>query len=357
MSDNHDMKAFVQALPKAEIHVHLEGAIAPATMLKLAERHNMTDRLPSTDITELRKWFTFTGFPNFAKIYLTIQDLLRTPEDFALVAYDLGADMAQQNILYREATITPHTHVDYLEKGLTIDDVLGGLEEGRQKAKTEFGVEIRWVFDIFRNLAFMMNEDGSYNPEPAEKTLEYVIAGQDRGVVGIGIGGDEKGAPPEPFAHAFVAAKQHGLLSVPHAGETMGPESVWGAVRELQADRIGHGVRAIEDPELMAYLRDHHITLEVNPTSNLSLHVYESMDEHPFKKLADFGIPVTINSDDPPLFNTTLSNEYVLIAESFAYSKAEIAALARNAFLAAGADLATKQKLLETFDRLSASLL
>ena len=350
MNDTNEMKAFVQALPKAEIHVHLEGAIAPATMLKLAERHKMTDQLPSTEIEELRKWFTFTGFPNFAKIYLTIQDMIRTPEDFALVAYELGADMAKQNILYREATITPHTHVDYLKKGLSIEDVLGGLEEGRQKVKKDFGVEIRWVFDIYRNLAFMMNEDGSYNPEPAEKTLEYVIAGKDYGVVGIGIGGDEKGAPPEPFQHAFVAAKQAGFLSVPHAGETMGPESIWGSVRELQADRIGHGVRAIEDPELMDYLKEHHITLEVNPTSNICLHVYESMAEHPFKKLADYGIPVTINTDDPPLFNTTLSEEYALVAESFGYSKSEIAGFARNAFLAVGADLETKQKMLETFD-------
>ncbi|HKJ27933.1 MAG TPA: adenosine deaminase family protein, partial [Anaerolineales bacterium] len=274
------MREFVQALPKAEIHVHLEGAIAPATVLKLAERHKMTDRLPSTELDELQAWFHFTGFPHFAKIYLTIQDMLRTPEDFALIAYDLGADMAAQNILYREATITPHTHVDYLDKGLTIEDVLGGLEEGRQKARQDFGVEIRWVFDIYRNLAFMMNDDGSYNPEPAEKTLEYAIAGKERGVVGFGIGGDEKGAPPEPFQHAFLAAKENGLLSVPHAGETMGPESVWGAVRELQADRIGHGVRAIEDPELMEYLEEHLITLEVNPTSNLRLHVYETMDEH-----------------------------------------------------------------------------
>lgn len=357
MKENHEMKEFIQALPKAEIHVHLEGAIAPSTVLKLAERHKMTDRLPSTEIDELRKWFKFTGFPHFAKIYLTIQDMLRAPEDFSLIAYDLGADMAAQNILYREATITPHTHVDYLQKGLTIEDVLDGLEEGRQKAKQDFGVEIRWVFDIYRNLAFMMNENGSYNPEPAEKTLGYAIAGIDRGVVGFGIGGDEKGAPPEPFQHAFLAAKEHGLLSVPHAGETMGPESVWGSVRELQADRIGHGVRAIEDPQLLEYLKEHHITLEVNPTSNLSLHVYESMDDHPFKKLADFGIPLTINSDDPPLFNTTLSNEYLLVAESFGYSKEEIAGFARNAFLASGADLPTNERMLNEFDQAVARLL
>ena len=351
-----DLQTFIQALPKAEIHVHLEGALPPRTVLALAKRHNMLDKLPADTVEGLQKWYTFTGFENFVGIYLTIQDLLRTPEDFALAAYDLGTDMAEQNILYREATFTPHTHVDYLDKGLTIQDIMHGLEDGRQRAKKEFGVEIRWVFDIYRNLAFMMNEDGTYNPEPAQKTLEYAKYGMEYGVVGFGIGGDEKGAPPEPFENEFAAAKLAGLISVPHAGETMGPESIWGSVKELQADRIGHGVRAIEDPELMDYLKEHHITLEINPTSNLSLHVYETIEEHPFKKLDDYGITVTINSDDPPLFNTTLSQEYLLIAESFGYGPQDLVRFGRNAFLATGAELATKERLLAQYDQAAAGL-
>lgn len=348
---DQDLSEFIHALPKAELHVHLEGAMAPETVLRLAQRHNLQHTLPSTQVDDLRQWFQFTDFDHFVSIYVTIQDLLRTPEDFSLIAYELGADMARQNILYREATFTPHTHIDHQDKGLTIADILTGLEDGRQRARQDFGVEIRWVFDIYRNLAFMINPDGSYHSEPAEKTLNYAQAGIPYGVVGFGIGGNEVGAPSSAFQHAFLEAKQLGLLSVPHAGETMGPDSVWGAVLDLQADRIGHGVRAIEDPELLEYLRDHHIPLEVNPTSNLRLHIYDRIKDHPFKTLDDFGIPVTINSDDPPLFNTTLEREYLLLAQAFGYTKTDLVRLARNAFLAAGADIDTKRQLLHTFDQ------
>ncbi len=352
--DQKDLAEFIQQLPKAELHIHLEGAIAPETVLELAKRNNIEALLPTTDINELHRWFEYTDFEHFISVIVTIQDLIRTPEDFALIAYNLGADMAQQNILYREATLTPHTHIDFQDKGLTIEDVLSGLEAGRQKARQEFGVEIRWVFDIYRNLAFMTNPDGSYDPEPALKTLDYAQQGIDFGVVGFGIGGNEIGAPASAFRNEFLAAKEAGLLSVPHAGEVDGPQSVWESVLDLQADRIGHGVRAIEDEELMVYLREHHIPLEVSPTSNLRLHVYDSIENHPFKKLDQFGIPVTINSDDPPLFNTSLSQEYALVAQAFDYTPEDLIRLARNAFLAAGADLPTKQTLLSKFENSAA---
>jgi len=351
-----ELKEFIQKLPKSELHIHLEGAIAPETVLKLAQRHNMEDTLPAQDVAGLQDWFRFTDFDHFVSIYVTIQNLLRTPDDFALIAYDLGADMHRQNILYREATFTPHTHIDFQDKGLTIQDILSGLEQGRQQAQQEFGVEIRWVFDIYRNLAFMTNPNGGYDPKPAEKTLTYAQAGLDYGVVGFGIGGNEVGAPAAPFADAFMRAKQSGLLSVPHSGETMGPESIWDSVRELQADRIGHGVRAIEDPELVDYLAEYHITLEVNPTSNLCLHIYDKIEDHPFKSLDSAGVLVTINSDDPPLFNTTLSQEYALIANAFDYGKEDLIRFARNAFLATGADLDTKQLLLEKFEACVAAI-
>lgn len=339
---------FIEQMPKAEIHIHLEGAIQPATVLKLAERHGQQHRLPGGDLETLRRWFTFTDFPHFVNIYLTIQDLLRTPDDFALAAYECGADMAAQNIVYREVTITPYTHTDYQDKGVTIDDLLAGLEQGRQRAKDEFGVEMRWVFDVPRNLSF----DGGtqYNPAVAERTLAYARAGQAQGVVGFGLGGHEVGAPPEPFAHAFAAAKEAGLLSVPHAGETMGPDSVWGALRDLQADRIGHGVRAIEDPALLHHLRDHQIPLEINPTSNEKLHVYRRLAEHPFPHLDRMGLLVTVNSDDPPLFNTTLVQEYAALAKEFGYDAANLARIARNAYVAAGMETAVRDRLLADFD-------
>ena len=343
------IQQFIHDLPKAEIHIHLEGAIQPETVLKLAERHHKLDKLPGTDVDTLRQWFTFTDFPQFVVVYMTIQDLLRTPEDFALVAYENGADMAAQNIRYRELTITPYTHTDFQDK-LSIEALLEGLQDGRIRAQRDFGVEMRWVFDIPRNLSFPQRDGQTYDPRPASKTLAYALQGRDWGVVGLGLGGNEVNAPPEPFAHAFTIAKAEGLLSVPHAGETMGASSMWGAVRSLQADRLGHGVRASEDSALVAYLRERQIPLEINPTSNTCLHIYPEMAAHPFRQLDDMGLLVTINSDDPPLFNTNLLQEYAILADTFGYDETGLTRIARNAFVAAGVEDDVKSKLLAEFD-------
>ncbi len=267
------------------------------------------------------------------------------------MVYECGADMAAQNILYREVTFTPYTHTDYQGKGLTIEGILAGLEEGRQRAKAEFGVEIRWIFDIPRNLAFPQQEGRQYDPRPAERTLEFALAGRSIGVVGLGLGGSEVNAPPEPFAHAFREAKAAGLLSLPHAGEVEGPRSVWGAIETLQADRIGHGVRSIEDPHLLVVLKERQIPLEFNPVSNVCLHVYRRAAEHPFPHLDRAGLLLTVNSDDPPLFNTTLSNEYRVLVEEFGYNRAGLQRIARNAFQVCGAEPELKQRLLNRFDQ------
>jgi aminodeoxyfutalosine deaminase len=356
---NPELRGWINAMPKAELHVHLEGAIQPETLLELARRHQQTDKLPSTDIAALRQWFTFSGFPHFVQIYFTISGLLQRPEDFAYVVYACGQEMAAQNIRYRELTFTPYTHTHLQQKGLSIADIFAGLEDGRVRAQRDFGVEMRWVFDVPRNTAFprgiaaeapLAHYAAQYNPTVAEITLEYALAGRDRGVIGFGLGGFEVGAPPEPFAHAFAAAKAAGLLSVPHAGETMGAASVAGALHTLQADRIGHGVRAVEDPHLLALLKERQIPLEVNPTSNICLHVYRRLAEHPFPHLDKMGLLVTVNSDDPPLFNTDLSSEYGLLASEFGYDQANLARIARNAFLVCAAPPALKQQLLADFD-------
>ncbi len=346
-----DLKKFIREMPKAEVHIHLEGSIAPETVLELARRNNRLATLPTDNVEGLRQWYTFAGFDHFITVYVAIMGTLRKPEDFALVAYEHGADMARQNIRYREVTFTPYLHLGWEEKGLTIQDLLHGLEEGRQRARNEFGVEMRWVFDVPRNASFPDESNPvSYNPAPAELTLEAALAGRQYGVVGFGLGGYEVNFPPEPFAHVFGPAKRAGLLSVPHAGETEGPASVWGALNELAADRIGHGVRAIEDPALLAELKRRDIPLEINPTSNICLHVYETYAEHPFRKLDEYGLTVTVNSDDPPLFNTTLTQEYEVLAEHFGYDRPGLARIARNAFRVAGMEDGLKRRLLTEFD-------
>ncbi len=349
-----ELRTTILAMPKAEIHVHLEGAIRPRTLLALAERHGRLDELPANDLAGLRDWFRFTDFPHFIQVYLAISDLLRTPDDFAFIVHARGRDMAEQNIRYSELTFTPFTHTHLQAKNLTIDDLLAGLEAGRAQAKADFGVEMRWVFDIPRNASFppgyQAHDGAGYDPLPAETTLGYAVHGMDRGVVGFGLGGFEVGAPAQPFAHAFVEAKAAGLLSVPHAGETMGATSVRSAIEDLQADRIGHGVRAIEDPEVLLMLRDRNIPLEINPTSNVCLHVYRRAAEHPFPHLDRMGLTVTVNSDDPPLFNTTLEQEYALLAAEFGYDADNLARIARNAFMICGLPEAQKSELLAEFD-------
>jgi len=338
---------FIRSLPKAELHIHLEGAIQPATVLELAAAHGMLDTLPARDEEGLRRWFVFRDFRHFIDIYVTIQALLRTGEDFATIAYGNGEDMAAQGIRYRELTVTTFTHTHLQGKTLVIEEIFAGLEDGRQRARRDFGVEMRWVIDVPRNASF---KGVGYDPFPADTTLAHALYGMGFGVIGLGLGGHEVGAPPEPFAHAFEKAKAAGLRSLPHAGENEGPASVWGALNALGAERIGHGVRAMEDPALLLHLKERQIPLEISPYSNVRLGVYASPEQHPFPHLDRMGLFVTLNSDDPPLFNTNLLAEYKLLADTFGYDEANLARIARNAFVASYAEPNLKRKLLAEFD-------
>jgi adenosine deaminase len=337
-------------MPKAELHVHLEGTMQPETVLALAEKHGMWEGLPGHTLEDVKKWFVFSDFGNFLDVYMVISDLLRDGDDFELLSYACGADMARQGIVYREVTFTPYTHTHYLDKDLTIEMMLDGLRRGAQRAKEEFGVVMRWVFDIPRNIAFAMGETEVYDATPAMMTLDYAVKGMKDGVVALGLGGSEVNALPAPFAHAFVEAKKLGLKSAPHAGETKGADSVRDAVELLLADRIGHGVRAMEDEDLLAMLIERQIPLEVNPTSNICLKVFEEMEDHPFKKLDEMGVFVTVNSDDPPLFNTNLVNEYKVLHEVFGYDEEGLARIARRAFEASFAEEGLKKQMLDGFD-------
>ena len=335
---------FATALPKIELHIHLEGAILPRTVLNLARRHGVVT-LPATDVEGLRRWYQFTDFKHFIEIYLVIQNLLRTPADFEMVTYDFGREMQRQNIRYAEATFTPFTHI-WQDKGLVPDDLIAGLDAGRRRVAEDFGVEIAWVLDIPRNLSFA---EGNYTGDASDPTVEMALAWRDRGVVALGLGGNEVGAPPEPFAHAFDAARAAGLHSVPHAGEMAGPESVWGAIRALGAEHIGHGVRSVEDPALVDYLVQQQIPLEVNPTSNLCLGVHPSYEAHPLRRLWDAGAYITVNSDDPPLFNTTLNQEYRALIDHFGFDAAMLEQITLNALRASFLSPAKKDVLEQAF--------
>ena len=310
---------FIREMPKVELHVHLEGSIRPSTLLTLAERNSVA--LPAQDLKGLREFYRFTDFDHFIRVYFTISGCLKTIADFSLIAYEFGADMARQNIRYAEVTFTPYTNVT--NTGLTFDEVLAGLNDGRARARADFGVEFQWVLDIVRD-----------TPDTRHQVAEWAASAVGRGVVGFGLGGTERGYPPEWFADAFAIAREAGLHSVPHAGEIAGPESVWGAIRVLGAERIGHGVRCVEDPALVDYLREHQVPLEVCPTSNLYLGVYPSYEQHPIRWLWEEGLCVTVNSDDPPMFNTDLVQEYQVLAENLGFTAAELEQLSLTALRA-----------------------
>jgi adenosine deaminase len=310
------VESFIRAMPKVELHVHLEGAIAPATLLELAQRHQVA--LPASTVEGLREWYTFTDFDHFLDVYMTVSGCIRTPDDIELIAREFLAGQAAQNILYSEVTYTAYTH--YAGKGIAWADQLAALNRARRWAESELGVSMGLIIDIARQTM----------PEEGLVVADWAIAGMSDGVVALGLGGPEVGHPPEKFTEAFQRARDAGLPSVPHAGEIAGPDSIWGALRALHAVRIGHGIHCLEDPILVEELRAQQIPLEVSPTSNVCLKQAPDMAGHPFERLRSAGLCVTVNSDDPTMFNTTLTDEYLALAQAFGYGESEIAQLVLN---------------------------
>jgi adenosine deaminase len=338
------LETFIRRMPKVELHVHLEGSIQPETLLELARRNQVT--LPATTVEGLRQWYTFTDFAHFIEIYITISSCICSADDIELIAREFLRGQAAQNIQHSEVTFTPYTHFS-LNRRIPFEDQLAALSRARDWAATDLGISVNWVLDISRNV------------RPIEHGLtvaDWVISGKDHGVVALGLGGPENGHPPELFAEAFDRALAAGMASVPHAGEVAGAESVWGALRTLKAQRIGHGVRCLEDPTLVAELRERQIPLEVCPTSNVCLGVAASIADHPLPRLLAEGLYVTINSDDPPMFNTTLTDEYLKIAEAFDFSRETIEQLVINAVRASLLPELTRTEMEARFRREFAAL-
>src|SRR5581483_1520513 len=331
------LDAFIRRMPKVELHVHLEGSIQPETLLLLARRNNV--RLPAGTVGGLRRWYTFTDFAHFIEIYLAISSCICTPDDIELIAREFLRGQAAQRIRYSEATFTPYTHFS-LNRQIPFEDQFAALSRARAWAAEELNVQVGWVFDIARNV------------RPVEHGLtvaDWAVSGMNDGVVALGLGGPEVGHPPELFAAAFERARAAGLASVPHAGETAGPESIRGSLRALQARRIGHGVRCLDDPELVALLREKQIPLEVCPTSNVCLGVAPSIPEHQLPRLLEAGLYVTINSDDPPMFNTTLTDEFIHVAHAFGFGVEVIEQLVINAVRATLLPGVTRVEMEEQF--------
>ncbi|MEO8973816.1 MAG: adenosine deaminase [Ktedonobacteraceae bacterium] len=336
MEHTQSIERYLQLVPKAELHVHLEGSIRPSTLLTLARRNNVT--LPVSTLEEMREWFRFRDFPHFIEIYSAIVRCLKTAEDYELIAYEFGVEMARQHVRYAEVTVSVSTHRYALD--IAHDTFFGGLNAGRERAQREFGIAIQWVFDIVRDIP-----DEIERRRRAEYTMSAAIEAINDGVVALGLGGYEVGYPPEPFADWFDRALAAGLHSVPHAGETVGPASIWGALQSLGAERIGHGIRSIEDAELVTYLAEHRVPLEICPLSNICLGIYPNLASHPLPLLYAAGVPITINSDDPPLFNATLNQNVNALYEPFRFSLDTIDEIVLNGVRYSFLPLAQKEQM------------
>jgi aminodeoxyfutalosine deaminase len=339
----------VKTLPKAELHVHLEGAIAATTALKLAHKYSHLGFVNNVEL--MQETISFKSFEDFHSYYQICMQLIRSAEDFALVVYECGRDMMKQNIRYHEMYISIYQHLHLWGKNLHLRDVFDGLLMGCQKARDDFDVEIQWIFGIPRHRHFSGHNPRIFDPTIATNVLDYALQGREYDVIGIGLGGNEVDAPPEPFRNIFQQAKQKGLRSIPHAGETDGANSVRGAIRELQADRICHGVRSIEDMNVVKELVERQIPLDICPTSNIRLNIYPAMRQHPFRELDELGVHVTINSDDPSIIGNSLCDEYIALAKEFGYTINDLVRFAKNSIRASYATIELRNKYLKEIDQ------
>ncbi|MEU8236597.1 adenosine deaminase [Actinoplanes sp. NPDC048967] len=331
-----DLTAFIAGLPKAELHVHHVGSASPRIVAELAARHEGDTPVPA-DPGALADYFAFRDFGHFIEIYLSVVDLIRDDQDVRTLTYEVARELARQQVRYAELTVTPYSHV---RRGIPAPAFCAAIEDARAGAAADFGVDLRWCFDI----------PGEAGLAAAEETLRIALDEQPAGLISFGLGGPEVGVPRPQFKPYFDKARAAGLHSVPHAGETTGPETIWDALRDLGAERIGHGIAAARDPQLMAYLAEHEIPLEVCPTSNVRTRAVPAIDEHPLPALVAAGVPVTINSDDPPMFGTTLEEEYAVAARLLGLDAAGVAGLARAAVQASFLAPAGKSALLAEID-------
>jgi len=335
-----DLSSFIAGLPKAELHVHHVGSASPAIVAELAMRH--PGAVP-VDTEELRRFFEFRDFAHFVEVYLAVVALIRTDADVRYLTYEVARELATaQQVRYAELTCTPYTSVlpDDPDNGIPIEAYTEAIEDARLAAERDFGIVLRWIYDI----------PGESGMPAADATLSFATNHRVDALVGFGLGGPEIGVSRPQFKPHFDAARRVGLRSVPHAGETTGPETVWDAIRVLGAERIGHGTSAAQDPELLAHLAQQGIPLEVCPSSNVATRAVASLDEHPIQAFRDAGVTVTVNSDDPSMFGTSLNQEYEIAARLLDLDAAGVAELARAGVRASFAPDDLKAAMLAEID-------
>jgi aminodeoxyfutalosine deaminase len=294
------MMTVAMSYPKIELHVHFEGAVKPETLLLAARRNGV--ELPADSVEGIRELYRFTDFRHFIQTWLLVTAALQTAGDFRQVVTDYAEDAARHGAVYLEGIFSPAQNV---RRGVSWQEVFEGYSDGIVEARERFGVEVRLTPDMTRGAS----------DEEIDETVKWCIAYMDRGVVALGLGGYEAEYPPELYTDAFRTAIDAGLGSVPHAGEVVGPASVWGALEHLHADRVRHGFRSVEDPALVRELAARGTVLDTSPISNVRIGLVPSLDEHPVWQLIDAGVRCSLSTDDPAMFDTDLTREYAAAAE------------------------------------------
>ena len=305
---------FILALPKAELHLHLEGSIEPATLLELRQGRGM----PGATLAEVEQLYNYADFSGFLMAFKDVTGHLRTPEDYELITYRLMERLKSENVLHAEVFVSVGVCLWRKQDFLAIFE---GLERGRARGETDFGVSLLWIFDAVRQ----------FGAEKAQGVVDLAVQFRDRNVAGFGIGGDELRGPAELFKDVYARAALHGLHLTAHAGENAGPESIWGALN-LKAERIGHGLTAGQDPELIEALSERQVPIEICVTSNLRTGCCPDIAQHPVRRYFDDGLMITLNSDDPAMFRTSLAVEYRLVQDTFGFTDEHLREMARNSF-------------------------
>src|SRR5580658_7308666 len=324
--------SFILSLPKAELHLHLEGSIEPPTLLELRQRHGMD----GASLAEVDQLYNYTDFKGFLSAFKDVTGHLRAPEDYELITYRLMERLKAQNVLHAEVIVSVGV---CLWRKQDFAAIFEGLERGRQRGEKDLGVSLLWIFDAIRQ----------FGAEKAQSMLDLAIQFHDRNVVAFGIGGDEKAGPPEWFAGVYARGAEHGLHLTAHAGESAGPESIWGALN-LKTERIGHGLMAGQDPELIEELAESQVPIEICVTSNLRTGCCVELAQHPVRRYFDQGLMLTLNTDDPAMFRSSLDEEYRLVQETFGFTDEHLRELARNSFEASFLAPEKKIEFLNLFD-------
>ncbi|UCE05719.1 MAG: adenosine deaminase [bacterium] len=316
MIDKNQIRETIKTMPKIELHLHLEGAFTFEFLFELIQKYGGDPSVKT--IYDLEKKFIFKDFPHFIETWFWKNQFFKSPDDFEQSTYFTLKNLHKQNVIYAEVFFSPW---DFVQFGLQVEAITEATLCGIQRAKNDFGIRCQLIADLCRD----------YGAEKAIDRFSQIIPYRDKGLIGIGLGGSEHDFPPDPFEKVYKFAKEKGFHRVAHAGEAAGAESVWGAIQQLNVERIGHGVRAIEDPTLIEYLKEKQIPLEICVTSNLKTAIFPSPETHPIKQFFDNGLLVTVNSDDPTMFGATITDEYVLLYKTLDFTTESLKKLTINA--------------------------